>query len=121
MIATSEYRALSSHERSLRLIEKENCSQYEAAEACNLTQSAVARASKAKRAMRSIGQNGRPTVLSPSEKAELRQYALDKDDAGESATNFEIREKVAGCFEIIFTFSVCSLCLLDSGDSSEES
>lgn len=68
LIATADYRGLSSLEKGLKLIADGHCGLIIAGELCSVSRSALQRGKRALAARRYPGINGRPTIFSHAEK-----------------------------------------------------
>ena len=86
LLATIEYRTLSSHERAVKLASVPGATVKLRAEACGMTEAAVRRADNAFENGRPLGQNGRPNHFNTELMDTFIEKVRTERDKGKSVT-----------------------------------
>ena len=71
---TAEYRGLERHQRALKLIDQNICSQRAAALVLDMSRSQIVRAKKATECGRTVGRVGNPPIFNEEEEQECYNY-----------------------------------------------
>ena len=114
VLVTKDYRELIPIEKALKLIEDLKVSQQQAADAAGVSKRQIQRALAAQRDHRSIGVQGRPTILDEGEVEELRSESEKAQDEGHPLNLKDARQKVTSFYLVHLSpfLTENSFCLL---------